>query len=332
MSHASFADDPFKDIPPALLNSADIRAYAAHGAPGTRLFEPFHTDRVKSASYEIRFSGASYYQWAANSASRIDKTLGAGDELVIPSNGIVFVSPAVEFHLPPYLALRFNLAIRWVHRGLLLGTGPLVDPGFEGRLLIPVHNLTDEDVHIEADKGFMWVEVTKVSPWPPASSAHAHSYKQFDPKKKNLDVGQYFEKANKGAPIRSSIPTIALRADSAASTLRDEWATWRSDVETRVAKQMFRVTVAAWIGGATALVSIVGSCIAIVLSLQQLSEATKSLVMSSQQSISDARELNAEKFRILERKFEELQLKRSTAVVAPEQAPKPVKGSSGGAN
>jgi hypothetical protein len=208
----------------------------------------------------------------------------------------------------------------------------LVDPGFEGRLLIPVHNLTDEDVRIPEDKGFMWVEVTKVSPFPPPGGVHAHAYEPFDPKKKNLDVGQYFEKANRGAPIRSSIPTIALRADNAASTLKGEWGAWRSDVETRVAKQMFRVTVAAWFAGATALISVVGSCVAIVLSLQQLSEATKSLVMSSQQSISDARELNAERFRNLARKLEEVQSKQSTAVAAPAPNRKPTKETSNSAN
>ena len=45
-----------------------------------------------------------------------------------------------------------------------MGTGPLVDPGFEGKLLIPLHSLTADDYEIEAGEGLIWVEFTKLSP------------------------------------------------------------------------------------------------------------------------------------------------------------------------
>ena len=50
-----------------------------------------------------------------------------------------------------------------MHRGLLLGTGPLVDPGFHGRLLIPLHNLTSDEYTIRGDEGLIWMEFTKTS-------------------------------------------------------------------------------------------------------------------------------------------------------------------------
>ena len=57
--------------------------------------------------------------------------------------------------LPNYIAVQFNLRITHVHRGLLLGTGPLVDPGFHGKILIPLHNLTSEKYIIRADEGLI---------------------------------------------------------------------------------------------------------------------------------------------------------------------------------
>ena len=50
-----------------------------------------------------------------------------------------------------------------MHRGLLVGTGPLVDPGFRGKLLIPLHNLTLDAYEIRGDEGLIWVEFTKTS-------------------------------------------------------------------------------------------------------------------------------------------------------------------------
>ena len=65
--------------------------------------------------------------------------------------------------LPEYIAARFNLHIRHVHKGILLGTGPLVDPGFSGNLLIPLHNLTDNEYKLKGGEGIIWIEFTKLS-------------------------------------------------------------------------------------------------------------------------------------------------------------------------
>lgn len=218
MADGSLAgDDPFPSIPCALLHSGHLRAYAEHGAETDQLFQPFNKDNLKSASYEINLRGTAYSWNAGSEKSEPDqKELGPGDTLEIPRNAIVFVRPKVKLKVPPYLALRFNLHIRLVHRGLLLGTGPLVDPGFEGRLLIPIHNLTDKRLIIRADDGFIWVEVTKVSP---LTDAFVRNYVPFPPEKKNREPQEYFHRASGGEPIRSSIPSIAAEVDKAKASL-----------------------------------------------------------------------------------------------------------------
>jgi hypothetical protein len=82
---------------------------------------------------------------------------------VLPANPITFVQVEPEFRLPNYIALRFNLRITHVHRGLLLGTGPLVDPGFRGKLLIPMHNLTASDYELATKEALIWIEFTKTT-------------------------------------------------------------------------------------------------------------------------------------------------------------------------
>ena len=84
-------------------------------------------------------------------------------EFILPPNSITFVSIEPMLRLPEYIALRFNLKIRHVHKGLLLGTGPLVDPGFCGRLFIPLHNLTTNSYSFKGGDGLIWFEFTKIS-------------------------------------------------------------------------------------------------------------------------------------------------------------------------
>src|SRR6267143_7218611 len=141
----TFATDPFQQIPPALLNSADIQAY--QDACGLVRGEVFSLERLKPASYEIRFRGDVY--WWDLTGPRRQQRIEGDQSFQIKKNSIVYISPDVIFALPDFIAIRFNLRINLVHRGLLLGTGPLVDPGFEGRLLIPLHNLTSQDIEVD---------------------------------------------------------------------------------------------------------------------------------------------------------------------------------------
>lgn len=172
--------DPFPRIPPALLNSADIQDYAV----STRMIYPFDANRLKSASYSVCV-GEKIICWEGTADGGKYKHipvkhLSPGEAFSIPKNSLVFIQTAEIFLLPYYIAARFNLQISLVHKGLLLGTGPLVDPGFRGELLVPLHNLTENDYALCRGDEFIWVEFTKLSPnviWDDAARAIRDSEK-----------------------------------------------------------------------------------------------------------------------------------------------------------
>src|SRR5260370_27852024 len=132
--------DPFPDIPPALLNSADVADYVC----ATGMLWPFDLDNRKSASYEIPLHGKCLH-WDDAGNKQVEQIIGPDDEFCLKANSIAFVTVEPMFRLPDYMALRFNLKISHIYKGILLGTGPLVDPGFQGKLSIPLHNLTTND-------------------------------------------------------------------------------------------------------------------------------------------------------------------------------------------
>jgi hypothetical protein len=73
---------------------------------------------------------------------------GNGEYYVVPCNSLVYIRLKQRLRLPFYIIGRHNLKIRYVYKGLLLGTGPQVDPGFQGSLFIPLHNFTTSDVKV----------------------------------------------------------------------------------------------------------------------------------------------------------------------------------------
>ena len=235
-SVATAVIDDIKAIPFTLLSSGDIKKVVL----ATGAISPFYENggrrsRLKKASYEGRVGSKAFEYRNLKRIHAFNRYFDLpfvkdkfdlveiynsekNSGLVVPRNGIVFVETDLEFRLPDFLALRFNLQIKHVHRGLLLGTGPLVDPGFLGKLCIPLHNLTDEDYYIGQNDGLIWVEFTKTSI--PAD--------QDDPARAPLegnvfqnDIRTLIKKAayrypNEEIAIRSSLPGMFDQATESA--------------------------------------------------------------------------------------------------------------------
>lgn len=223
--------DPFPDVPRALLSKEHIVQYAkqiamiypAYGID--KATDLGKDDALKPASYETRPGSFVIHYDKQGKLRRENFNLTKHGIIRIPANSITFVTTRDRFFLPNYIAMRFNLRIKHVHRGLLLGTGPLVDPGYDKEILIPLHNLTDSDYHISLDEGLIWVEFTKTSAAFEDDTFRDRDVKLAgDPKERNLaehtrkSIEEYLFKANGGYPIRSSIPKAIIEAENSAAS------------------------------------------------------------------------------------------------------------------
>lgn len=218
--------DPFPLVSEGLLSSAEIRDYIYV----TGLVDTFNEDALKSASYEV-FVGGTFVRWKGKKKLSIEIDRTKSKSVTFPANSISFIQVENTFRLPNYIAMRFNLQIAQVHRGLLLGTGPLVDPGFRGKLLIPIHNLTSSAHEFDLSKALIWVEFTKTTATPePLSLRHTArlarkvpkhgQFKPFRPEKRGLTAEDYLFKANGGRPIVSSIPDALLKSRKDAKSAK----------------------------------------------------------------------------------------------------------------
>ena len=215
--------DPFPDIDRALLNSADVSDYVAT----TGMIYPFYEEKQKPASYEVAVLGK-YVYWDEKDKRHVG-TIKRGEEFILKRNSIAFVTLEPTFHIPEYIAFRFNLKITHIYRGILLGTGPLVDPGFTGKLSVPLHNLTTNDYTLVGGEPLIWMEFTKLSwrrEWQPSKELISTikpqgRFYEFPPRKKNFgDVEDYLRKADPHRSIRSSISEVLQSAVKAANRAR----------------------------------------------------------------------------------------------------------------
>jgi deoxycytidine triphosphate deaminase len=136
-----------------LLDSQDIRFYVNR----VRLIWPFVESRLGPASYELTLGPLFQYKGERGLLTAEEP------ELVIPPNSIVFVSFNEVLCLPHYIAARFGLTVGTLYHGALLGAGPQVDPGYQGALSCPLHNISNRQVAVERGDSIARVDFIKTT-------------------------------------------------------------------------------------------------------------------------------------------------------------------------
>ena len=286
--------DPLPNIPNALLNSADIADYIRM----TGMIYPFDIKLMKPASCEIEIGDQCIFWDDKGKLNDLD--LAAENYFDLSSNSIVFVNTKQYFRLPNYIAVRFNLRINHVHRGVLLGTGPLVDPGFVGRLLIPLHNLTANKYTLRSGDPIAWVDFTKISPheWTEeydqikADDNLSGTYVPFPDDKKNLTAQNYLTSAyNVKFPkgkITKIVNDLIARPHrrSIRSSIPDALETARNEVR--------RVRNIAFSGFAIVAITLFGTVVSVLSGSTQLNTRIHTAGEFSANTRSELRELRGE--------------------------------------
>lgn len=100
-----------------------------------------------------------------------------------------------------------------------------MDPGYWGKLCIPLHNLTDEDYSIPLNDGLIWIEFTKTTT--DKNRVDSPGRRPLDENGGYWNIRDFVERAARpvggtgaSVPIRSSISKVRERADSAATSAR----------------------------------------------------------------------------------------------------------------
>jgi len=120
--------------------------------------EDFHEKNLRPAAYTLRI-GDKYVDSNGKPGVMDDKK----PYFEMEPNSIVYVSTYEKLDLPFYIAARFNLRVKWVYKGILLGTGPQVEPGYRGYLSCPLYNLTDRPIRITYKEDFATIDFERTT-------------------------------------------------------------------------------------------------------------------------------------------------------------------------
>ena len=153
------------DIMPGMFSSPQISQCLRIG----QLLDEWDEKCLMSATYEMRLGAFSCWYTAGIRTDWLlgkqeDVNRGIHSSLSFKPNSLTFVTTLESFNMPMDVIARFNLLTKWVRKGLLLGTAPIVEPEFKGRLLIPIHNFSSNPVQVDFGERLIAVEFTKTLP------------------------------------------------------------------------------------------------------------------------------------------------------------------------
>ena len=113
------------------------------------LIENFCQDNIQTCSYDLRM-GSQYY-YATNIGDDTVKigSLQKGETLNIPPDAICYVITEESVNMPPDLTASISLPLKLIKCGVMLAAQPPYDPGYHGKTVALLHNLSNETVKIK---------------------------------------------------------------------------------------------------------------------------------------------------------------------------------------
>lgn len=117
------------------------------------IINPYSETQLQAATYDLRVGK----QGATTSSKKIVNIAETGYLLLQPGDfGVVTVLE--DIRLGPQYVGRFGLRSKYARKGLIATTGPQVDPGFYGTLIIGITNLTPRPVSLPYKDDLLSIE------------------------------------------------------------------------------------------------------------------------------------------------------------------------------
>ncbi|MBA7521225.1 dCTP deaminase, dUMP-forming [subsurface metagenome] len=124
---------------------------------GNIVIDPFDEKQVQAATYDLRVGE----QGATTTTKKIVNIKETGYILLQPGDfGVITVLE--EIRLGPQYTGRIGLRSKYARKGLIATTGPQIDPGYHGRLIIGITNLTPNPISLPYKDDLLSVEIHRL--------------------------------------------------------------------------------------------------------------------------------------------------------------------------
>ena len=143
------------------------------------LIENMSDANVQACSYDLRMGNQYYYDDGDNNHQANVRTLGIGEYLKIPPNAICYVITEELVNIPGDLPASISLSFGLIKRGVMLAAQPPYDPGYSGKTVALLHNLSNETIVIKRKDHILNIIFEELTDSVPCSSLYKGDYQSL---------------------------------------------------------------------------------------------------------------------------------------------------------
>jgi deoxycytidine triphosphate deaminase len=167
------------------------------------MIKPFAPERLKPASYDLSVGNEYYlYRNERGDSPRITQ-LRKGDSLAIPPNAVCYVLTGETVCIPHDVAGLISLRVSLLSRGLVMPMQGQIDPGYTGKIVAMLYNLSDKPVMLGYGDHVITIQFHRLE-----QSAEVTYGNQADKSDRSYQGLDKLEKFMRG-PINSSLRGLA---------------------------------------------------------------------------------------------------------------------------
>ena len=115
------------------------------------MIEGYKKENIQANSYDLCMGNQYCCYNDVNSNHTIISCLGdktSDDEFEIPADAICYIITSEKLNMPENVTGDVSLAFGLIKKGVMLAKQPPIDPGYHGKVVALLHNLSDESVRI----------------------------------------------------------------------------------------------------------------------------------------------------------------------------------------
>ncbi len=153
-----------------ILTDCQIREAVESGDIG---IEPFEEKLLQPASYDFRVG-----RQGATTSKKVITDIEKEGYLLLEPGDFAVVTVFERVKISPQHVARFGLRSKYARKGIIATTGTQIDPGFEGRLILGLTNLTPKQVILTFKEELVTLEFHRLEE--PVEKPYSGPYQGID--------------------------------------------------------------------------------------------------------------------------------------------------------
>lgn len=175
------------------------------------LIENYCEKNIQACSYDLRM-GDQYYYYKNEDGDTVNISyLNEGESLKIPPDSICYVMTAEKVNMPQDLTASISLSFGLIKRGVMLAAQPPYDPGYQGKTVALLHNLSNKTVTIKRGEHILNIVFTRLCKRVNSANQYKGNYQGLNNLEdycKEVRVGAVFELKQELEEARKKVDKI----------------------------------------------------------------------------------------------------------------------------